>query len=299
MDDTTLVEKHPKAADAVAKTIKSPAKMLLQPASDNATFSQGPLAGVLPLCVFNFHHVEDELSKPSRKHITISSAGLRQFMRKVRALGFEPISLKALYHNPNTYQTLSNRRYCLITFDDGLVNNFDCALPVINAEQCPVTIFALPGRYGGTNEWDEGHLPEAERDQLMTREQMQEMAASPYVTFGSHGLYHTHLPNVSRETIRQELHESHQSLSTLLGSDYVPVMAYPWGEYSQTVLEEMAESPYDYGFTVENGSANASHNPYLLPRYTVFWRDGNPLMLHAKLYRHGLIHWWGALKHTA
>ena len=302
MDDSTLLESQTQAANASLDTatlstvLQAPSLVPQVVVPSKAPPASRPLASVFPLCVFNFHHVEDALTKPDRKHITISSAGLRRFMRKVRALGFEPISLKALYQNPNAYPADTNRRYCLITFDDGLVNNFDYALPVINAEKCPVTIFALPGKYGGTNDWDEGHLPEAQRDALMTRDQMLEMAASPYVTFGSHGLYHSHLGDMKREDVRRELQDSHASLSALLGANYVPVMAYPWGEYSQTVVEEMADSPYDYGFTVENGSANAGHNPYLLPRYTVFWRDGNPLMLQAKLYRHGLISWYGALK---
>jgi peptidoglycan/xylan/chitin deacetylase (PgdA/CDA1 family) len=292
MDGSTVVETQNALLDVSVTTGNVMSSSV--PASPSRLLR--PLSSLLPLTVFNFHHVEDTLSKESRKHITISSAGLRQFIRKIRQLGFEPISLKAVYQSPHAYALDTHKRWCLITFDDGLVNNLQYALPVLEAEKCPATIFALPGKFGGTNDWDEDHLPVAQRDALMTKAQMQMMAASPYITFGSHGLYHSHLGEMKREGIRRELHESHEALSNLLGRDYVPVFAYPWGEYSALVVEEMPNSPYEYAFTVENGVAMASHNPFLLPRFTVFWRDGNPLILHAKLFRHGIIQWCGKLK---
>jgi peptidoglycan/xylan/chitin deacetylase (PgdA/CDA1 family) len=256
------------------------------------------LSAVWPLCVFNFHHVEATTTKIDRKHITITPEGLRRFIRTVRRLGFTPVSLKALYHDPKAYAHVKNGRFCLITFDDGLLNNLTYALPVLTQEQCPATIFALPGKLGGTNDWDEGHLPTEHRDALMTGEQMKTMAHSPFITFASHGLYHSHLGTLPQQDVLHELVASHHTLQALMPNDYVPAFAYPWGEYTAETLACMthADSPYAYAFTTENGMANATHNPMTLPRYSVFYRDANPLVLTAKLYRHGLITWWGKLK---
>jgi peptidoglycan/xylan/chitin deacetylase (PgdA/CDA1 family) len=258
-----------------------------------------PLNSLMPVSVFNFHHVSSVLpswTTEGRKHITISASGLRQFIRTIKKLGFVPVCLKSLYKDPTAYNHQQGKRFCLLTFDDGLHNNYEHAWPVLQQEQCPATIFALPGKFGGVNDWDDLHLPPEQRDALMSRAQMQEMAASPYITFGSHGLYHSKLKDMKRPEIHKELHDSHALLQAALGDAYVPVFAYPWGEYSDLVMQEMANSPYDYAFTVENGSSDTHHNPMLLPRYTVFWRDGNVFQLRAKLYRHGLTTLWGKLK---
>lgn len=239
------------------------------------------------MLIFNFHHVEADVPDSPRKHITISQSGLRQFIRTLRAMRIEIVSLKDFSNTPEAAQT--HKRQAILTFDDGYTNNYEFAAPILTEEQCPATIFVLPGRFGGTNEWDQGHLPEAERDRLMTLEQMQELAESPYITFGSHGMRHRNLPELDDAELEFELNESYQILSTHIGDSFVPIFAYPWGYYSPRVIEHMEQSPYQYGLTVQNGQWEPSASRFEIPRYSVFFRDGNPVMLFAKLCRHGLL----------
>lgn len=44
------------------------------------------------------------------------------------------------------------RRYCVVTFDDGWLDNYIYALPVLTAHSIPATVF-LPTAFVGTNEW--------------------------------------------------------------------------------------------------------------------------------------------------
>jgi peptidoglycan/xylan/chitin deacetylase (PgdA/CDA1 family) len=154
----------------------------------------------------------------------------------------------------------------------------------------------LPGRFGGSNEWDEGHLPLDQRDALMTEAEMAHMAQSPYVTFGSHGMMHQHFPELNEADLHHELHESHRLLSECFPNAYVPVLAYPWGEYSSTVLQALEHGPYQLAMTVETAVCQADTQPLEMPRFSGFYRDGNPLVLKLKLLRHGLINWSGKVK---
>lgn len=239
------------------------------------------------MLIFNFHHIEDEILHPSRKHITISTGGFRQFIRTLRLLGFDIISIRDVLENPGLIQ--AQKRQVMITFDDGYVNNYRFAVPILEEEKCPATIFVLPGRFGGTNAWDQGDLPEAERDQLMTLEQMQELAKSEFITFGSHGMLHRKFPTLNIEELQFELHESYRILSENLGDAFLPVMAYPWGDYSPRVLEQMEHTPYRFAFTVETAPWTPGAPRFEVPRYSVYHRDGNPMILIAKLCRHGLV----------
>lgn len=239
------------------------------------------------MLIFNLHHVEDRILHPSRRHITISTRGFRRFIRTLRLLGFKIVSLRDVLADLSLLQ--SRKRLAVLTFDDGYVNNYELAVPILEEEQCPATIFALPGRFGGSNAWDQGDLPEAQRDPLMTLEQMQALAKSPLITFGSHGMLHRKFALLSSEDLQFELHESYRILSESLGEGFLPVLAYPWGEYSGSVLDEMEATPYRFAFTVETAPWTADAPRFEVPRYSVFFRDGNPIVFSAKLCRHGVL----------
>jgi len=202
-------------------------------------------------------------------------------------MGMTIVSMRDVLALPNLAQ--NSARQVILTFDDGYRNNLLEALPVLEAEQCPATVFVLPGRFAGTNAWDQGHLPEVERDQLMTLDEMKTLAQSPYITLGSHGMLHRDMTQLADDDIRFELQESHRILSESFGDAYLPVFAYPWGNYSQRVVELMQDSPYHYAFTVETAQWQPGCNPYRVPRYSAYYRDGNPAVLIAKLLRHKLL----------
>lgn len=239
------------------------------------------------MLIFNFHHVEKEIRHPERKHITISPQGLSRFIRTLRLMGLRIVSMQEVLERENPAE--NSAKEVLLTFDDGYVNNLTEALPVLEAEQCPATVFVLPGRFAGTNEWDQGHLPEAARDQLLSVEQMKTLAQSPCITLGSHGMRHRDMTTLTEADLQHEIHESHRILSETFPNVYLPVFAYPWGTYSQPVVDVLKTSPYRYAFTVETAQWQTGANPYLVPRYSAYYRDGNPIILLAKLCRHNLL----------
>ncbi|MEB3244943.1 MAG: polysaccharide deacetylase family protein [Vampirovibrionales bacterium] len=239
------------------------------------------------MLVFNFHHVEAHADKAGRPWLTISPEGLARFIKTFRMLGFTFVSLKSALDTPEAFWADHDRKV-VITFDDGYVNNYEYAWPVLEKMACPATFFVLPGAFGGTNEWDFPNLPESERDALMTLEHMQAMAKSPWVTFGSHGLKHRHLAQIPPDLLQQELHESYQILATHLGEAFLPIMAYPWGKYSSEVLVAMSNTPYKLGLTTNKGVWHPASDVFQVPRYTGFLRDGYPLILLIKLMRNGL-----------
>jgi peptidoglycan/xylan/chitin deacetylase (PgdA/CDA1 family) len=239
------------------------------------------------MLIFNFHHVEKDILHPDRKHITITPEGLRRFIRTLRAVGMEIVSMRDILQKPDP--AAGSNRQVLLTFDDGYVNNAEYAVPVLESERCPATIFVLPGRFSGTNAWDQGHLPEAERDQVMSVEQMQALCQSKYVTFGSHGMLHQDLTTLNADELQFELHESHRILTETLGDAYLPVFAYPWGHYSPDVVAAMEATPYRYAFTVETAPWQSGQPRFQIPRYSAYYRDGNPFIFLAKLCRHGVL----------
>ena len=242
------------------------------------------------MLVFNFHHVEPTIPDkrdPGRAFLSITPQGLRQFIRTFRLMGFRFCCMQDVL-DAKSVEALGPKTV-MITLDDGFLDNFKHGAPIFEAEACPALIFVLPGRFGGTNQWDHREVPEDQQDRLMSLSQMKQLAQSPWIRFGSHGLYHSHLPQLDPADCQAEINESYAILSRELGNAFLPVFAYPWGEYSEPVLAMMEQSPYKFAFTVEPRRWTQKDRPYQIPRYTAFSRDGNPIMLAAKLCRHRVL----------
>jgi peptidoglycan/xylan/chitin deacetylase (PgdA/CDA1 family) len=219
---------------------------------------------------------------------------------------------------------------CLVTFDDGWVDNYDHAWPSLNQFKIPATIF-LPYQYIG-NEivfWQEELLarlslliqsesksdrllleqlglrdeldrerlrqyvtelkqkeyqdidallsslrehqqeqaPNLSNDAYLTWEQVYEMARST-VSYGSHAMTHRILTKIDEEEARCEIFESKQLIEEKLK---VPVdtIAYPNGNYSQTIEGMAAASGYQLGFTTERGFVSKDSNQLALPRINI------------------------------
>ncbi|ASP32251.1 polysaccharide deacetylase [Labrenzia sp. VG12] len=102
--------------------------------------------------VFMMHHVRPERSdafQPNR-HLEISPEFLRAAVERIRANGYEIISMdEAVDLLKSGY---GHRRYAVLTFDDGYRDNLDVAYPVLKELEAPFTIFVTTGLVDRTSE---------------------------------------------------------------------------------------------------------------------------------------------------
>jgi len=110
-----------------------------------------------------------------------------------------------------------------ITFDDGFLDFYTNALPVLRELNYPVTMFVPTGLIG-TNSTRDGY---DKTKPLMTWRQMEECQQWS-VTFGSHTINHVRLTECIVETLMVELQTSLQTLRDRL-EWVVPALAYPGG----------------------------------------------------------------------
>ncbi|WP_305985136.1 polysaccharide deacetylase family protein [Roseibium sp. MMSF_3544] len=102
--------------------------------------------------VFMMHHVRPARTgdfQPNR-HLEITPDFLRQAVDRIRANGYEIISLdEAVDLLKSGY---GHRRYAVLTFDDGYRDNLDIALPILTELQAPFTVFVATGLIERTSE---------------------------------------------------------------------------------------------------------------------------------------------------
>jgi peptidoglycan/xylan/chitin deacetylase (PgdA/CDA1 family) len=240
--------------------------------------------------IFNFHHIEANPKHLSRKHLTVTPKGLGRMIDTLLWAGLRPVGLpEVLARQTKGAPPAGTDKEFMLTFDDGFENFLTEAVPVLEAKNCPGTVFVLAHRFSGTNAWDQGDLPEAERDQLMSEAQIASLAShAPLITVGSHGLMHKRFSKLSLPELQHELNTSYTIIQQVAGQAFVPVIAYPWGDFSQGVLDEMPNTPYRLGLTTQKGMWTEANSPYAVPRFSAYHRDASRLIWTAKLIRYGV-----------
>ena len=106
-----------------------------------------------------------------------------------------------------------------VTFDDGYLDNYTQAYPILKKYNIPATIFVVINRIGK-------HMG---NDDYMSWAQIKELSESGLITIGSHSMNHPNLSEIeSEQEMESEILESKNILEESLGRK-VDLFSYPFG----------------------------------------------------------------------
>lgn len=168
----------------------------------------------------------------------------------------------------------------LITFDDGWLDNYRYAVPVLKAYNFKSTHFLITGRVRTvTVASQSGPLPDHERCKKLIQcgrgaevtlgwDLVRELDAEPLFEFYSHTVSHRPCADLDGDELRHELARSKRSLEERLGRacDY---LCWPYGSYSQSALECAAHLGYKGTFSTIDGFCTKGSDPFLVKRIEV------------------------------
>ncbi|QNE74213.1 polysaccharide deacetylase family protein [Streptomyces finlayi] len=222
--------------------------------------------------ILTYHSVSERTSDPYG--ITVSPERLDRQLAWLGRRNYTAVGVATLLRA----HAEGRRGLVGLTFDDGYSDFVHEALPVLRRHGCSATVFVLPGRLGGSNEWDRPgpHKP------LLTAEGIR-AAADAGMEIGSHGLRHRDLTSLSGSELRRETHHSRELLHDITG--VVPEgFCYPYGSVDERVADSAREAGYGYGCALTPGPLLG---PFTLPRTHVSHAD-RAVRLRAKDLRHRL-----------
>lgn len=154
-------------------------------------------------------------------------------------------------------------RPVILTFDDGYLDTYEAAFPVLERERVPATVFLVSSLIGGTNAWD----PDEPQVPLLGIRHIREMQRAG-IDFQSHTRTHARLTTLAPPAARRELGESRAELEQVLGAP-VRVVAYPWGAHDANVARFTEEAGYEAGVIVRRRTNFAHTPPFALRRISV------------------------------
>jgi len=88
------------------------------------------------------------------------------------------------------------------------------------------------------------------------------------ISFGSHTCDHVILTRLSREEINYQMQESRDKLIKHR-INFVPILAYPNGNYNDLIVEEARKAGYEAAVTTEFGFNDENSDPYKLRRVSI------------------------------
>jgi hypothetical protein len=104
---------------------------------------------------------------------------------------------------------------------------------------------------------------------MLERRELQDMAATGLIRFGSHTRSHCRLhSSLGRDVLEAEINSSYADISSLVPDAATPIFCYPNGE-TTPVATEIVRKCYLGAVTTTPGWHTATANPYLIRRLAV------------------------------
>jgi peptidoglycan/xylan/chitin deacetylase (PgdA/CDA1 family) len=180
-------------------------------------------------------------------------AGFERQLVELHRRGYRFAPLQALVDNIRQ-RGREDQRTVAITFDDGWLDNFDFALPVLQKLSVPATFFVTTGHLCGR----------AVDGRKMGLGQLRELLSAG-MTVGGHSRSHPDLTRLPPEVADTEISGCKEDLEQALG---VPVrfFAYPGGAFNSSVAGLTQKAGYTAACSVLGPASNDSSSLFWLYR---------------------------------
>ena len=198
--------------------------------------------------VLYYHSVKNS----ENNEVIIAPQKLRNQLKYIKDSGYTTLTLKELED-----YLLNNvpipEKSIVITFDDGYMDNYTNAFPILKDLNMKATIFCITFELDG--------------EYYLSENAIKKM--SDYgIDIQSHTAGH---PDLTTMTYEQQLNEFLEAKDTLEAITEKPVtaLAYPYGKYNDISLKAAKDAGLKLAFTTNLGLADRDDNPLLLNRIYV------------------------------
>jgi peptidoglycan/xylan/chitin deacetylase (PgdA/CDA1 family) len=195
--------------------------------------------------ILTYHHI---LKEPTSIPCAVCGMTLRQFTSQMQFLsehGYVCLPLMDLLQ-PSMSNARRPEKAFVLTFDDGFEDFYSQAYPVLQKFGFTATIFLATDFVGKVSNWDD-----EKGSPMLTCEQIKTLSAQGF-TFGSHTCSHVCLVDLPEDKVQHELHASKEFLEALLG-DFVPILAFPFGDSNLSIRSLAQQARYQSSFGVMTG----------------------------------------------
>jgi peptidoglycan/xylan/chitin deacetylase (PgdA/CDA1 family) len=189
-------------------------------------------AAKLPPLALAYHGVRDVEMLGDAARLFVRPRDLRAQIRRLRRWGYELVTFGHLARRVAEGDAAG---CAAITFDDGFVDIFEQALPILRDLDAPATVFPVSGWLG------EAH-PHVPWTRIVTDDELRALHRAG-VEIGGHTVTHPDLSRVSYDVALRELADCRDHLEEVIAAP-VAVAAYPFGAATEQTRRACQEAGY-------------------------------------------------------
>jgi peptidoglycan/xylan/chitin deacetylase (PgdA/CDA1 family) len=185
------------------------------------------------------------------------------------------------------------RHSVILTFDDGLRNFLTVAAPILKELDLPATMFLVTDQVDMRDRSVQGSDWTPLDDQIsLSWAEAKTLQSAQRIEFGSHTCSHPELAELSA-SVEREFWDSLRALREKLQDSFPPSLAYPYGDYTESIAAKARLAGYCCALTTEPGSNSKKTGLFQLRR-AVVRRYDTPEIFAARVS--GLIGWLRILR---
>ena len=204
--------------------------------------------------ILMYHYVDATAPRvgPHAGDLTVRTRDFLAQMDFLAKHGYHAVTLEQVYAAMVGGGSLPTKPVAL-TFDDGGLDDYTVAYPILRSHDFVATFFVISGSVGGPT--------------AMTWDQLREMQAAG-MAIESHTAHHGDLVASSAAALSAELNESRKTIEAELGRAPL-VVSYPFGRYDDRVIDAARDAGYLIAVTTHQGRVLTPDSVYCWPRVHV------------------------------
>lgn len=217
--------------------------------------------------VIMYHRVIKDESEKGVHGTYVTVEQFEEQMKYLKKKGYETVTFKDLLNNRYKQRFDKDKKWIMLTFDDGYKDNYENAFPILKKYQFKGIIYVLDGiEY---NKWDVDNPGNPEkRFTLMNQEELLEMQ-NYGIEFGGHTSTHPRLADLSIENVKSEIINSKSNIEKIVGRELLS-FAYPYGSLNEEVKRIPQEAGYKFAVATDSGSIVFSDDLFEIRRIGIF-----------------------------
>jgi glycosyltransferase involved in cell wall biosynthesis/peptidoglycan/xylan/chitin deacetylase (PgdA/CDA1 family)/ubiquinone/menaquinone biosynthesis C-methylase UbiE len=228
--------------------------------ADDVVLNEKVVTGELPILMY--HRIAPTGANNMTRYC-VTPDSFEEQLRYLRDSGYYSVKWDDWLNAIITRRPLPGRAIAL-TFDDGYLDFYQYAWPLLKKYGFTATVFLVTGQIGHTNVWDEAY---GEIIPLMGWEEIEKLSQEG-IEFGSHSVSHKHLTTLSAIDIVREGAQSRTILNRALQVN-IRTFAYPYGDTDPVVAHLIGACGYMLGFSCQSGLSSLYENSMNLSRIEV------------------------------
>jgi peptidoglycan/xylan/chitin deacetylase (PgdA/CDA1 family) len=212
--------------------------------------------------ILMYHSIDKEVDPVTGKlnELRVPKEVFREQMKYLKENGYITLTMSEVYDFFQNNKGVPEKSI-VITFDDGYLDNYTNAYPILKEFGFNATVFIISGL--------------VDKDKAyMTSEQLKEMELSG-IEMQAHTANHPQLSTLDYENQMREIKDSKIFLENLLNKK-IEYIAYPYGNYNENTLKIVKELEFKAAYLADGPWAYKNDGAYLYRRvYISSLRDMN------------------------